>query len=47
MNEDLVREAVGLKRARPHVRIEWLKGHAGGVWNEYADALAGAWRISR
>ena len=42
-NEDLVRQAYGLYRSRPNVKLVWLKGHAGGTWNEVADALAGAW----
>lgn len=39
-NLDLVQLAYGLRRARPKVRIEWLKAHAGSTWNEYADTLA-------
>ena len=42
-NLDLVKSAYALLRARPHVQVKWLKGHAGSTWNEYADALAGAW----
>ena len=43
MNLDLVREAYALKQARPGVKIEWIKGHSGATWNEYADRLASAW----
>ena len=43
MNLDLVREAYALKQARPGVKIEWIKGHGGATWNEYADRLATAW----
>lgn len=39
-NLDLVQEAFALLRECPGVRIEWLRGHAGARWNEYADALA-------
>ena len=39
-NLDLVREALALSRERPGVRFEWLRGHAGSTWNEYADRLA-------
>lgn len=47
MNLDLVQEAVQLKRARPNVSIQWLRGHAGSTWNEYADRLADEARISK
>ena len=40
-NLDLVREAYTLAQSRPRVRFEWLRGHAGSTWNEYADRLAG------
>ena len=43
-NLDLVQEALALYRARPGVRFEWLRGHAGSTWNECVDLLAGAWR---
>jgi ribonuclease HI len=39
LNLDLVQELLALARSRPHVRIEWLRGHAGATWNEYADRL--------
>ncbi|MEX0786826.1 MAG: ribonuclease H [Dehalococcoidia bacterium] len=39
-NLELVREAYELAQLHPSVRIEWLEGHAGNRWNEYADALS-------
>jgi ribonuclease HI len=45
-NLDLVRELVTLARERPAVRLEWVPGHAGWRWNEYADAVANAARES-
>lgn len=39
-NLELVKEFYALARARPGVRIEWIKAHDGSRWNEYADALA-------
>ena len=43
-NLDLVRELYDLKQARPSATLEWLKGHSGMRWNEYADALAQRWK---
>ncbi len=45
-NLELVKEAYKLAKARPRVKIEWVKAHAGNRWNEYADALATAYRRS-
>lgn len=39
-NLDLVQEAWALIKARPHVKVQWVKGHAGNTWNEVADVLA-------
>lgn len=39
-NLDLVQEAFELAQVHPNVRIEWIEGHAGNRWNEYADALS-------
>lgn len=39
-NLDLVRELYGLAISRPSATLEWIKGHAGSRWNEYADALS-------
>ncbi len=41
-NLDLVKEAYELLKGRPNVHLEWVKGHAGDRWNEYADALSTA-----
>jgi ribonuclease HI len=43
-NVDLVREAYALYQARPHVAIQWRRGHNGDTWNEYADRLASAYQ---
>ena len=42
-NLDLVQEAYALHRARPEIRIEWIKAHNGSRWNEYADSLSTAY----
>ena len=42
-NLDLVKEAFALAKARPRVRIEWIRAHDGSRWNEYADALSTAY----
>ena len=39
-NLDLVKELYGRAQARPKARLEWLRGHSGARWNEYADALS-------
>lgn len=41
-NVDLVRKA--FHAWRPELKLEWIKGHAGYRWNEYADQLANRWR---
>lgn len=43
-NLELVKEAYALARSRPDVNIRWIKAHSGNRWNEYADALATAYR---
>ncbi len=45
-NLELVKEAYGLAKALPLVRINWIKAHSGNRWNEYADSLATAYRRS-
>jgi ribonuclease HI len=43
-NLELVKEAHALYKQRPGVGMEWIKAHNGNRWNEYADALATAYR---
>lgn len=43
-NLDLVQELFVLVRRHPRVKIQWLHGHNGSRWNEYADVLATAHR---
>ena len=43
-NLELVKEAYSLAQAKPKVAIRWIKAHSGNKWNEYADALATAYR---
>jgi ribonuclease HI len=45
-NPDLWQQLWEVKKTRPQrVHIQWVKGHAGNEWNEYADALAEAGRL--
>ena len=44
LNLELVQEAYALAVARPQAHIRWIRGHDGSRWNEYADALATAYR---
>jgi ribonuclease HI len=46
MNLDLVQELYRLYRDNPQVRLQWIGGHEGWLWNEYADSLATAWARS-
>lgn len=46
-NLELVKEAYALARQRPNVRVKWIAAHSGNRWNEYADALATAYRRER
>jgi ribonuclease HI len=43
-NLELVQELYALARARPELELRWIKSHNGYLWNEYADALATAYR---
>jgi ribonuclease HI len=43
-NLELVKQAYKLARAKPNANIRWIKAHSGNRWNEYADALATAYR---
>lgn len=45
-NLELVKEAYALYRQRPKTTIRWIPAHSGNRWNEYADALATAYRRS-
>lgn len=42
-NLDLVQQLFALHRAKPRVRLKWIKAHNGWLWNEYADSLSTAW----
>ncbi len=46
-NLELVKEAYALARQRPNANIRWIPAHSGNRWNEYADALATAYRRGR
>jgi ribonuclease HI len=39
-NLDLVQALVRGLRARPELRVEWIRAHVGHRWNEHADRLA-------
>ena len=43
-NLELVKEAYRLAKERPDVNVRWIAAHSGNRWNEYADALATAYR---
>jgi ribonuclease HI len=43
-NLDLVQELYRLALSRPEIELCWIKSHNGFLWNEYADALATAYR---
>jgi ribonuclease HI len=43
-NLDLVQELHALAQERPGIELRWIKAHSGLRWNEYADALATAYR---
>jgi ribonuclease HI len=45
-NLDLVQQLYRVARARPEIELRWIKSHNGYRWNEYADALASAYRRS-
>jgi ribonuclease HI len=45
-NLDLVKELLELYRSHPDCPLEWMRAHAGSLWNEYADSHATAWRRS-
>jgi ribonuclease HI len=43
-NLDLVQELYRVAKSRPEIELRWIKAHNGYRWNEYADALASAYR---
>jgi ribonuclease HI len=43
-NLELVKELYGTLRSRPELEVRWVAAHSGIRWNEYADALATAYR---
>jgi ribonuclease HI len=43
-NLDLVKRLYQLCRSRRELQLRWIQAHAGNRWNEYADALATAYR---
>lgn len=43
-NLDLVRELFELAESHPNANLNWIRGHSGSRWNEYADALS---RVSK
>jgi ribonuclease HI len=45
-NLDLVQEIYETLALRRELKLEWIAAHSGFRWNEYADALATAYRRS-
>jgi len=43
-NLELVQELYGICKRRPELELRWIAAHSGNRWNEYADALATAYR---
>ncbi len=43
-NLDLVKQLYKQLGLRPELKLEWIRAHSGYRWNEYADALATAYR---
>lgn len=43
-NLDLVRELYAVFERRTELELRWIAAHSGNRWNEYADALATAYR---
>jgi ribonuclease HI len=45
-NLELVQEIYEALQRRPELKLAWIAAHSGNRWNEYADALATAYRRS-
>lgn len=43
-NLELVQQLFALAKARPDIKLQWVRAHAGTKWNEYADRLATSYR---
>ena len=43
-NLELVQQLYAICRRRPELELRWIAAHSGNRWNEYADALATAYR---
>ena len=43
-NLELIQELYATLRSRPELEVRWVAAHSGIRWNEYADALATAYR---
>jgi len=43
-NLELVQELYKICKRRPELELRWIAAHSGNRWNEYADALATAYR---
>lgn len=43
-NLELVQELYRILKIRPELTVAWIAAHSGNRWNEYADALATAYR---
>ena len=46
-NIELVKELYALFQRRTELQMRWIQAHSGLLWNEYADALATAYRRSK
>lgn len=42
-NLELVQELYAICVENPNLKLEWVPGHAGWRWNEYAHVLANGW----
>lgn len=45
-NLEIVKEIYEILLTRPELKLQWIAAHNGNRWNEYADALATAYRRS-